>query len=298
MKKAPISVEEEIFKAYALYHGNSESEIGLYGGTFTAIDGWREILKKVNNTAEALGIKGIRISTRPDELNDAAFLAENGVIFVEIGAQSMVQEILDASERNHTVEDVKNAVKIVKANGMKVSVHLMTGLPKDTKEKSIFSAFEVSKLEPDGVRIHPALILKNTKLEHEYKSGNYRPQSLDEALDVVSDMLSIFKNDKISVERIGMYQDSETIKNVIAGPYHQAFGELALSMLYRKFLISNNAQEVHGPAKLRSQIAGRNGDLRIYFYDSEEIFILKDNKKILFDSWLSQHVSSLKEMIS
>jgi len=297
MKNFPESVETAVRSAYTFYHGTEECEIGLYGGTFTAIDEWKRLLERVHAVALELNVKGIRISTRPDELKDITFLHDNGVVLVEIGVQSMVQDVLDASERNHTVDDVKDAVLRLKEKNMKVSIHLMTGLPKDEKAKDIFSAFEVAKLRPDGIRIHPTLVLKNTKLEKAYRAGTYIPQSLDEAIEIVSDMLSIFKNDKISVERLGMYQDFETVRNVVAGPYHPAFGELVSAKLYRKFLLSTGAKEVHAPGTLRSQISGRNKDLEVKFEESKELFASKDGEKIGFDEWLSKYVSSLEELI-
>lgn len=296
MKKSPVSIKAEILKAYALYHGDENSEIGLYGGTFTAMNNWKEILKTVNSVVQEIGMKGIRLSTRPDEIEDADFLADNGVVLVEIGAQSMVQRVLDASGRDHTVEDVRQAIEKIKKR-MKVSVHLMTGLPLDSKRDDIFSAFEVAKLRPDAVRIHPTLVLKETQLEKMYLNGTYHPQSIEESVDLVSDMISIFKNDKIQIERTGMYQDEETIKNVVAGPYHPAFGELAISAMYEKFLRETRAIKVYGPQNLRSQIIGRNRIKDVTFEVNDEISIVNSTGSVHFDRWLSEHVSHLKELI-
>jgi histone acetyltransferase (RNA polymerase elongator complex component) len=297
MKSSPYSIRDEILKAYALYHGDENSEIGLYGGTFTAIKNWKEILKAVNSVVCEIGMKGIRISTRPDEIEDVDFLADNGVSLVEIGAQSMVQKVLDAAGRDHTVEDVRHAVERIKKKKIKVSVHLMTGLPLDSKRDDIFSAFEVAKLSPDGVRIHPTLVLKETQLEKMYLNGTYKPQSVEEAIDVVSDMVSIFKNDKIQIERTGMYQDAETIKNVIAGPYHPAFGELVISTIYEKFLKTTKATKVYGPKNLRSQIVGRKKIKNVIFETANEISIVNADGTVYFDRWLSEYVSHLKELI-
>lgn len=297
MKRFPLSVKSEVLKAYALYHGDENSQIGLYGGTFTAIENWKEILKEVYSTSIDIGIKSIRISTRPDEIYDVDFLKENGVTLVEIGAQSMVQRVLDMSERFHTVEDVVRSVEKIKKSGMKVSVHLMSGLPSDTKRDDIFSAFEVAKLKPDGVRIHPTLVLKNTKLEKLYLSGNYVPQKLEEAVEVVCDMMAIFKSDKIQIERMGMYQDKETIGNLVAGPYHPSFGELVISELYKKFLLSVDAAKVYGPENLRSQIVGRNKIRNIIFESAAEISAVSGEGTFKFDNWLSKYVSHLKELV-
>ncbi len=297
MRESPLSIRDEVLKAYTFYRGDENSEVGLYGGTFTAIKNWKEILKEVYAVVREVGMKGIRISTRPDEIDDVDFLADNGVVLVEIGAQSMVQKILDASERYHSVEDIRLAVKKIREKKMKVSVHLMTGLPLDSKRDDIFSAFEVAKFNPDAVRIHPTLVLKETQLEKMYLNGTYHPQTLEDAVDVVSDMISIFKNDKIQLERTGMYQDSETIKNVISGPYHPAFGELAISALYGKFLKTTRAIKVCGPQNLRSQIVGRKRISNVDFEISNEILVINESGIIYFDEWLLEYVSHLKELI-
>lgn len=296
MKSFPKSVTDEIYKAYKFYHGSRNSELALYGGTFTAIKNWMSILEESHECVENLGMRGIRLSTRPDEIKNVDFLKANGVVNVEIGAQSMCQDVLDASKRGHTVEDVRRAVRILKNAGIKVSIHLMTALPKDTKSKSLFSSFEVASLMPDGVRIHPTLVLKKTELEREYLNGYYIPQSLEKALDWVSDMIAIFLNGKIAIERIGMYQDAETLKNVVGGPFHPAFGEMARSTLYRKYLVLTKAKRVFGPPHLRSQIVGRNRDLKLEFLPSDQIMVEGKGGKITFDRWLLEHVHSLKEM--
>ncbi len=296
MKSSPKSVKDEIYKAYEFYHGNENSELALYGGTFTAIENWEEILIESYRCVEELGMRGIRLSTRPDEVRNVDFLKANGVVNVEIGAQSMCQDVLDASKRDHTVEDVRKAVKILKDAGIGVSVHLMTGLPEDTKSKSLFSSFEVANLRPNGVRIHPTLVLKKTELEREYLAGHYVPQSIEEASDWVSDMIAIFLNGRIVIERIGMYQDEETLKNVVGGPFHPAFGEIARSALYRKYLILTEAKRVFGPPNLRSQIVGRNRDLDLEFLPSKEIAVDGKDCKITFNKWLLEYVHSLKEM--
>ncbi len=296
MKGAPIDLKSAVEEAYGFYRGDRDSELALYGGTFTAMKNWREILEKSHEIVKNMGMKGIRISTRPDEIDDPVFLAEHGVVLVELGVQSMCEEVLKLSGRNHSAEDVRVSVEKLKKNGIKVSLHLMTGLPGDSKGRSIFSAFEVAGMNPDGVRIHPTLVLKNTKLEREYLEGRYLPQSLDGAVDRVADMVAIFKDDKISVERLGMYQDGKTVSNVAAGPYHPAFGELVYSRIYRKFLTKTRAVEAEGPERLRSQIIGRNKDLNLKFTKSDTVGSIGKGGRTDFETWLSDYTSSLKEM--
>ncbi len=296
MANPPKSIEEELKRVCDIYHADDESEVGLYGGTFTAMRGWKETLVEIGKNVEKLGLKGIRISTRPDEIKDLDFLLANHVTSVEIGAQSMCDDVLEASKRGHTAEDVVSAVNLLKAREIFVSVHLMTGLPQDTKEKAIFSAVEVAKLHPDAVRIHPTLVLKDTELAEMYAKGKYEPQNLEKAVDWVTNMLAIFIHEGTIVERLGMYQDSRTLPNVIAGPYHPAFGELCRANLYKEFLKAVEAEKVAGPSNLRSQITGRN-KLKIEFVPTDgEITAFSREKKIKFSDWLSRRVLQIREM--
>ncbi len=295
MEKFPTSIDEEVERACTLYGADEKSEIGLYGGTFTAISNWKEILVEIEKKVKKLGLRGIRISTRPDEIKDADFLVSHSVTSVEIGAQSMCTDVLEKAKRGHTPQDVVKIVKLLKKKGMFVSVHLMTGLPGDTKEKSLFSAFEIAKLNPAAVRIHPTLVLKNTELAEMYESGSYEPQNLQEAVELVSDMVAVFMRNGIVIERLGMYQDKRTLPNVLAGPYHPAFGELCRAKLYEKFIKFTHAEKVLGPARLRSQIVGRSR-LKIKFEPNEEVVSVSRLGKTSFKEWLSNYIPHIEEM--
>ena len=111
---------------------------------------------------------------------------------------------------------------------------MMTGLPGDTDEKSLYTADEIIRLKPDIVRIYPTLTIKDTFLEKMYYSGIYKPQTLDEAVNLSKQLLLKFEENNITVIRIGLQSTDEICENgsVVAGPVHSSFRELVESSIY------------------------------------------------------------------
>ena len=108
----------------------------------------------------------------------------------------------------------------------------MVGLPESTKLDELRCAKDVIKLKPKIVRIYPVLVIKGTKLEKEYKNGEYQPLTVGQAVERCKEMVYMFNKNKVEVIRIGL-QNTEEISDpknksseVVAGPYHPAFGQL------------------------------------------------------------------------
>ena len=142
--------------------------------------------------------------------------------------------MLLASKRGHTKEDVKRSAKLIKKYGFGLGLQMMTGLPCDTEEKSIKTAKEIIKLKPSIVRIYPTLVLKETKLCKCYEKGEYKPQTLDEAVSVCKKLIPMFEKKGIRVIRVSL-ATTEEIRDggsVVAGPYHPAFRELSEGEIY------------------------------------------------------------------
>ena len=95
------------------------------------------------------------------------------------------------------------------------------------------TAEELSKLKPDLARIYPLLVLDGSRLAKWYRSGRYVPLSLDQAVNQTKTMVTIFRNAGVSVARIGLQatQMMDDTSQMIAGPWHPAFGHLVLSAL-------------------------------------------------------------------
>lgn len=213
----------------------SNAELAFFGGSFTAID--REYMTELLNSAQPYikaGLSGIRISTRPDCIDDEilTLLKDKGVTAIELGAQSMDEDVLIANRRGHTPQDVIKSSKLIKEYGFSLGLQMMTGLYKSSIEKDIKTARQLAELMPDTMRIYPTVVIKNTALAVLYERGEYQPYDVEKSVDLCAKLLSFFNSKKIKVIRLGLH-DSESLKSdYIAGAYHPALRELCESRLF------------------------------------------------------------------
>ena len=180
-----------------IHEGGSHIEVAFYGGSFTAIplEYQEQLLDAAFMYVKAGKIAGIRVSTRPDCID--ARISENlrkyGVRTVELGVQSMDEDVLKLCNRGHSPEDVISAVGILKEFGFSVGVQMMIGLPGDTEEKAVKTAKALIALKPDIARIYPALTIKNTYMEEMFLRGEYQPLTLDEAVELSKKLLILLR---------------------------------------------------------------------------------------------------------
>jgi histone acetyltransferase (RNA polymerase elongator complex component) len=210
-------------------------EIGFYGGSFTAIpiDQQESLLNAVQPYIADGTIRNIRISTRPDciDMKVIELLKAYNVKIVELGVQSMDDNVLKLSNRGHTALDVYRASSLIKEYGFTLGLQMMVGLPGDNVDKDLKTADEFIKTAPDMVRIYPALVIKDTYMEELFRKGDYQPLSIDAAVDICSKLYLKFEAYDINIIRIGL-QTTESIqqgKDIVAGPFHPAFRELVES---------------------------------------------------------------------
>lgn len=207
-------------------------EVSFYGGTFTAIELTKqnELLKVAKEYKDKGIIDYIHLSTRPDYIDQKILdnLKNYSVDIIELGIQSMDDDVLIKSGRGHTREDAVYASKLIKKYNFILGLQVMLGLPGDNFQKDINTAIEIIKLSPDICRIYPSLVIKNTPMETMFKHGVYKPYSLDEAVDISKVIYSMFVSAGINVIRVGL-QPTEEInigKEIVEGPFHSAFREL------------------------------------------------------------------------
>lgn len=224
-------------------------EVSFFGGTFTGIreEKQREFLKVAKEFKDRKLINNIRLSTRPDYINDyiLSYLKEYGVDIIELGVQSLDEEVLKRAGRGHDVNDVIEASKLIKEYGFVLGHQIMPGLPEDTYEKDINTTKKSIEMKPDICRIYPALVIKDTPMEKMYISNRYIPYSLDEAVDVSKVMYDMYRRNGINVIRIGL-QPTESInegKDIVAGPFHPAFRELVEGSLLIDMILESMSEE-------------------------------------------------------
>jgi len=240
---------DELDKLVHSYSKTTHSfEIAFYGGTFTSIDESEQLsyLRWASRYVQTGVCSGIRLSTRPDEIDEARvrLLKEHGVRFIELGVQSFDDEVLRLNGRGYTQSDVLKACEILKEFEIDFGVHLMVGLLGDEAMKDILSAWQTTKIGAKTCRIHPTLVLKGSMLETIYQRGEYVPLDLDTAIEICSDMTAILESHGVRVIRLGLYVPTELLRNIVAGPHHPRFGELVRISLVEKLYIFLNASSI------------------------------------------------------
>jgi len=241
----PLNEVHETIEKYLTYFNTNEDsciEIAFYGGSFTAIslDKQIELLKIAQKYKNKKIIQRIRISTRPDAINSTILnnLKLYGVDIIELGVQSLDEEVLLLSERGHTINDVNNSVSLIKEFGFFIGLQMMVGLPGDNYDKSMQTLLKIIDLQPDFIRIYPTLVVKNTKLEELYYLGKYKPLSLEETILICKDLLVISEYYNLPVIRVGL-QPTEFIqlgKDIVAGPFHPAIRQLVEEEIYYEII--------------------------------------------------------------
>ncbi|MFI3226706.1 MAG: radical SAM protein [Clostridia bacterium] len=212
-------------------------EVAFYGGSFTAI------CESLQNELLDVALKftdNIRISTRPDAINQQILdrLKLKKVKTIELGAQSMCDEVLFASKRGHISEDIVNASELIRQNGFVLGLQMMVGLPNDTYETLIQTTRKICELKPDIVRIYPVVVIEQTELYDMYKNGQYKPLTVERAVELCVDVLEIFNENSINVIRVGL-NPTEDLSNskAVAGAYHEALGQMVSSAIYYKKML-------------------------------------------------------------
>ncbi len=157
----------------------------------------KELLEgeKLRNESAKARCVGLTIETRPDYSREEHILdmLRYGATKVELGVQSVFDDVLKAVRRGHSVEDVVRATKLLKDSAFKVGYHLMPGLPdergrKDAKRdlRTFKTIFEDERFRPDYLKIYPTLVVEGTELYEWYKAGKYRPYTTEEVVEVIA----------------------------------------------------------------------------------------------------------------
>jgi histone acetyltransferase (RNA polymerase elongator complex component) len=268
-------------------------EVAFYGGNFLGLPaGYRaSVLDVAQGFVEDGVVSGIRFSTRPDTVKEETLnsLAPYTVCVVEVGAQSMDDAVLAMSRRGHTAEDTKKAVEVLRAHGLSTGIQLMPGLPGDTFGSMLETGRRAADMHPDFVRIYPTIVVKNTVLERWYRSGEFKPLSLTDAVEVTKRLFLLFRARGVAVIRMGL-QTTGSLQEpgaVVAGPFHPAFGHLVHSAVFldraakaleeeepesRRIALSVHPRDV---PKLKG-LKGENVRKLVERFDLDELRVLAD----------------------
>ena len=213
---------------------SSNYEIAFFGGSFTAID--RDYMISLLDATKPFinEFKGIRVSTRPDSVDDEKLklLLQYGVTSIELGAQSMDNSVLELNKRGHSAQDVENASKLIKSYGFSLGLQMMTGLYGSGFETDIETAKRFIQLKPDTVRIYPTVIMNGTDLACYYQNGSFKPYTLEQSVSLCARLILMFAKADIKIIRLGLHYSDSLVKNSLGDNYHPAFKELCENEIF------------------------------------------------------------------
>jgi histone acetyltransferase (RNA polymerase elongator complex component) len=208
-------------------------QVGFFGGSFTGIadEEQRTLLAPVKRFIEEKRVHGIRVSTRPDLIDEkkVCLLKSHHVNCIELGVQSVAADVLEASLRGHSPEDVFEASRVIKSAGLELVHQLMLGLPLSSYDKEFLTARTAVDLGAGQVRIYPVIVMKGTELAKMWKRKEYVPLETEEAVERAARLINFFRKEGVKVIRCGLHPSEGLIsgEEYLAGPFHPAFGHLA-----------------------------------------------------------------------
>lgn len=217
-------------------------DIGFLGGNFTGIplENQEAFLEMANRYLRSERVSGIRISTRPDYINEKILDLQQkyGVTTIELGAQSMDEEVLRCAGRGHTSEDTAKASEMIRRRGIRLGLQKMLGLPGDSEEKALRTARRIVDLGAACTRIYPTLVVRNTPLEIRWRRKEYFPLPMKEAIDQTLKIMPLFEKAGVRIIRIGLHPSEGFLdgSQLLDGPFHQSFKELVMTEKWNREL--------------------------------------------------------------
>lgn len=216
------------------YMDGAEAQIGFFGGSFTGIEKDRMLLllKTAYGYVKKGLVKGIRLSTRPDYIDNdiLSTLQYYGVTDIELGLQSTNEAVLKAAGRGHGREVCFESARLIVERGFGLGGQMMVGLPLSTPLTELETAKDIVSMGASSARIYPTVVFKGTALYDMAVNGSYTPITNEAAAERSAACLRVFQNAGVDILRIGLHA-SEELAAAPFGANHPAMGELVYSQL-------------------------------------------------------------------
>ena len=180
--------------------------IGYFQANTNTYAPLEELKEKYETILKLDNVVGLNIATRPDAISEECLdyleeLSKKTYLTIELGLQTIHDKTSKFINRCHTLECFENMVKELRKRNINIVVHIINGLPYETKEMMIDTVKYLSKLDIQGIKIHMLSILKDTKLAEIYNDNKFKLITRNEYIDIVCDQLEYLRED-IVVHRI------------------------------------------------------------------------------------------------
>jgi len=205
---AVIPLEEQMSAGMEYHRQRLKSEKFLiyfqkYTNTYASVDLLRDLYYRALKHPDVLGIS---VGTRPDSLSDQALellteIAETHYVCLELGLQSMDDDILNRINRGHTLDDFVQTVQRASGRGLDICVHLIHGFPDESVEQFLRTADLMASLPINAIKLHQLHAVEGTELAEMYYRGEFVPISLAEYVNTVADFLERLPS-RIAVQRL------------------------------------------------------------------------------------------------
>ncbi|MCX8075043.1 MAG: radical SAM protein [Clostridia bacterium] len=230
-------IKDTIEKYIEKFKYDRKIQVAFFGGSFTGLNISKQIdyLKSAYGYVKNKKVESIRLSTRPDYISvrTLKLLKKYGVKSIEIGVQSMSNDVLTVSKRGHQRTDVIRAARLIKLFGFDLGFQIMVGLPKSTEKTEIDTIKTLLLLKPKELRVYPVYVIEQSELFDMYKEGEYEPLSLDDAIDRGFYIVNECKNSDVKIIKLGLQSTDEITQNneKIVGPVCDNYAEYVIAKL-------------------------------------------------------------------
>lgn len=229
-RNIPLTEQFNIVKETMEHKWKDSKYIGYFQAdtnTYAPLNKLKECYESILNIQ---GVIGLNIATRPDSITPEVYdyleeLSKRTNLVVEIGLQTIHEKTAKLINRGHTLECFNECIHELRKRNIDVVVHVINGLPYETKEDMIETIKYVSSLDIQGIKIHMLFILKGTPLEKMYNLTHFHVLTKEEYIDIVCDELEYLRED-IVVNRI----TGDPIKELTIEP----------KWLFKKFCVLND----------------------------------------------------------
>lgn len=254
-----ISLAENQIKTWLSY-GLSYDELAYYGGNFAAVK--RQERESLYRLAYDNGFKKIRFSTRPDTINNEilAEIKDYNISLVELGIQSLDNNVLEANGRPYTNKQAEKAIDDI-LNITDCGVQLMAGMYKQSLCSCINDAALLSKKNIKTARIYPTQVLKNTALYGLYLSGEYKGTDLADMILAAGGMYAHFTAEQVQVIRMGLPEDAAESGQIAAGAHHKSFGDIVKTFIMLLYMDMGGKVRYSGFKKTGRKIFSKNYEI-------------------------------------